>query len=133
MAQPQHFCLEMAGQPFSTNQRRRAHWSAQQRDTATFRDGFALQAKAQYSGPPLERVRVDVTLIRRKGQSPLDPDNAMSRTKPVLDALVVARVVVDDSSAHVDIHVHQAQGPQRATRLEVTEMLTESEEVHSGD
>jgi xanthine/CO dehydrogenase XdhC/CoxF family maturation factor len=73
----------------------------------------------------LQRARVEVTLVRKKGQAPVDPDNQYARAKAPLDGLVVGGMLSDDSAEHVEVLVRQEQGAQRATRLEVTELVPE--------
>jgi hypothetical protein len=125
MPEPRTFTVEMPSQPLGANEKRRArHWSIQWRDTTTFRDGFALLAKDQHRGPPMQQARVDITLVRTRGQVPLDPDNIYSRAKPCLDALIQAGVISDDSAEHIELHMHQGRGAARATRMTVTERLT---------
>jgi hypothetical protein len=117
------YTLEVRGQPLGINQTRGLHWTRVARDRTVYRDAFALLAKQEHSGPPFERAHVSVTLVRRRGQSPLDPDNVYSRAKGPILGLVDAGVLAEESSAYCDVQVHQEQGKERAIRVEVCELL----------
>ena len=114
---------EVSGQPLGPNESRGLHWARVARDRAVFRDAFALLLKAQHSGPPFARAQVEVVLVRRAGQQPRDPDNMVSAAKGPVDGVVAAGVLVDDSAQHIDLVVRQEEGPQRAVRLVVAEIV----------
>lgn len=50
---------------------------------------------------------VQVTLYRAYKARPMDPDNLAACAKPVLDALVRARIIQDDSAKHIELEVQQ--------------------------
>lgn len=64
---------------------------------------------------------VTITGIRY-GKKPLDPDNLIGSLKPVIDALVWAMVMADDTEKHVSIGtIEQRKLPKgQVARLELT-------------
>jgi hypothetical protein len=122
-AEPRRYCLEVAGQALAVGEGHFAHCARRARESAAFRDAVTVLAGAQHRGAPLERAEVAVTLIRRRGQSPLDPANADRRAYEAVRALMEAGLLSSHSGAHFDVQVHQEQGKARATRVEVYESV----------
>jgi len=75
-------------------------------------------------GPPADRVEVEI--VRRCGRF-YDQVNLEGACKYLEDALVHARIVVDDSPEHMTRVVRQEKAPkgERGVVVTVTEMLTE--------
>lgn len=117
----------LAGHPPSPNATLRQHFMVKARDRAAWRSaahGAALQAMRDAGNGddyPLARVRIRVVLIvpdRRRR----DPDNVVASAKNLIDGLVDAGVIRDDSFAVVvDLAVSSEPGPAKAIRMEVTE------------
>lgn len=81
------------------NANSRGHWSQRASEVAAWRL-VAKQAANAAGIPPLDVVFVELTMIpadRRRR----DPDNLAGALKPVLDGLVDAGVIPDDSWQHV--------------------------------
>src|SRR2546423_7296536 len=85
--------ISVAGLPPSPN--RRMAWQARRRIVKPLADAVAWQGKALGLEHPLERARVQFTLIHSRGRL-RDADNAQSSCKELLDALVRGGVLVDD-------------------------------------
>jgi Holliday junction resolvase RusA-like endonuclease len=77
-------------------------WQKRRRLVQPLADAVAWQARALRLPRPLERVRVQFTLIHSRGRL-RDADNAQSSCKELLDALVDGGVLVDDGPAHVEL------------------------------
>lgn len=63
---------------------------------------------------PLERARV--TCTRHSAQEP-DRDNAHAAWKPLLDALVTARILTDDDPEHLELVVRWELAPRGQGRV----------------
>lgn len=81
----------------------RGHWAKRHREVKQWRELVAGLARAHRGpGPPWPRARVRIT--RRSAKEP-DADNLVASMKPILDGLVVAGVIPDDSPKHVELEV----------------------------
>lgn len=117
--------MTVPGIPPSPNSTRREHWAKRAAAAREWkRDAFyaAMEARELHRGMvkfPLQSaalriVIVSPTRVRR------DPDNAIASAKPLIDGLVKAGVLSDDSFAVVrELTVAQEHGPA-AVRIEVT-------------
>jgi len=57
--------------------------------------------------------------VSRYGRALLDRDNLVGGTKALVDALRHYRLIVDDSPAHLALHVEQQTGRPWRTRVEI--------------
>jgi crossover junction endodeoxyribonuclease RusA len=122
--EPRSWVLDLPDQPFvSSNDR--PHWSERARCAAGWRQAAAVLARQQHI-PPLHRI--DVALDwwppthRRR-----DPDNLIAGVlKPIVDGLIDAGVIPDDTAEHVTRRfptIHEPRYDRRAVwRLTVTEI-----------
>lgn len=92
------YAIALADLP-TWNANSRGHWAQRAGMVAAWRN--AAWACAVGSGiPQLERVEVELVMVpsdRRRR----DPDNLSGALKPILDGLVDAGVIPDDSAKHV--------------------------------
>ena len=85
--------------PPNTNERRKMHHMAEAREVKAWRTEAALLGGIIGRH---QRIRVSAVVYRpRLGSA--DPDGDVSRVKPLLDGLVDAGVVPNDTHAHVEI------------------------------
>lgn len=84
--------------PFTANQARRWHWSKVHAKTAEWRQAFGVLARAA-KVPRLDRVRI--TAVVHLAGRPLDTDAIAPTVKAAIDGLVDAKVIPDDTPAHV--------------------------------
>ena len=94
----------------------RRHWAARNRETRQWRVAVACAVGAGGQRPRKARV----TLTRCSAKAP-DADNLAASFKPVLDGLVSAQVLVDDSPAHIDLACRWESAPRQQgfVRVEV--------------
>jgi hypothetical protein len=109
------FTTTVNGHPPGLNQR--LHWQARRRLCRPFVDAIGWQAKAFGLERPLERARVVVTFTHRSRRYMGDVDNLYARSKCLVDALK-GILIVDDSPAHLELHVRQELGKERSVRVE---------------
>lgn len=76
----------------------RMHWAVRKRWAGAFREAVAWHAKLRRI-PALKKARVEV--INRTCH-PMDRDNLYSAAKPLIDGLVTAGVLPDDSEEYLD-------------------------------
>lgn len=117
----------LAGHPPSPNRTIRAHFMAQAKSRATWREAARLSALAalRESGRaddyPLAVATVRIVWIvpdRRRR----DPGNAVAACKAVIDGAVDAGLLTDDSFAVIThLSVVAERGPAAGVRIEVTE------------
>ena len=81
----------------------RMHWTRRKRYTEAVQ---ALVSTPRNRPEPFNCV-VRVVLYRAYKARPMDPDNLTACAKPVLDALVRARIIQDDSAKHIELEVQQ--------------------------
>lgn len=84
--------------PLNLNDRR--HWAAKAREVKQVKeDTFALVKQARI--PACQRVRVTM-VYEPPDKRRRDADNLVATLKPVLDGLVLAKVIPDDTPEHVE-------------------------------
>jgi hypothetical protein len=106
----------VAGWPPSPNVR--LHNIERWRRCKPFSESIAWQCRAVGLPEPLLQATVVITLVRDRGQA-LDPDNAVSAVKPLVDGLVVGRLLAGDTEEHITLTVRQERGPRRGARIEI--------------
>jgi len=96
-----HVPIQIPGQ----NKRERWHWAQQRREVSmwTARAGYAFLS--QGLPPATKKRRVVITSYRR--QRFRDEGNLVGGCKGLIDGLVRAKVLVDDSLAWADFKYHQ--------------------------
>lgn len=108
----------------------REHWAARARTFKSLKTAaWAMLVNARL--PRLERVTVRV-IYDPPDRRPRDPDNLGATVKPLVDALVAAKIIPDDTSAHVAwAHAEISAEVHRPSRLRmvITEVLPLAEEV----
>jgi Holliday junction resolvase RusA-like endonuclease len=100
----------------SLNRLLRLHWSARRRLRKKWE--WIVFAEAYRVGGPLAikfQGVLEVTIVRSYYRVPLDADNLHGAAKIVLDALKTAKVIADDSPAHIALICQQIQGLPRTT------------------
>lgn len=95
----------------------RMHWSTLARWSAAFREAAKEQAAAV--APALGRARIE--LVNYTCQ-PMDRDNLYSAAKPIVDGIVDAGVVQDDSDEYVDLRCRNERVRKRAEERVVVEI-----------
>lgn len=99
----------------SLNRLMRMHWSARRRVLKKWE--WIVYAEVYRIGGPVAlkyhgKVRVQ---IMRRSNHRLDPDNLHGAAKLVLDALKTAKVIEDDSPAHIELICEQESGKPQTT------------------
>jgi hypothetical protein len=103
--------------PLSANRLLRAHWGKRRRDRDSWREHVRSSCGVPPREPPAQAC-LEVVVHRLRLQ---DPDNASASVKHLLDALVRAGWLRDDSREHLDLKVSELKAPAR--RLERTQVL----------
>jgi hypothetical protein len=80
--------------PASMNKKLRSHWRKNHRENLVWDILVASSCRLSKPKAPLEKARIRVL---RHHHRFLDFDNAVASCKPVIDALVTAGVILDDS------------------------------------
>lgn len=101
------------GLPFTTqlSLNDRKHWAVKMKDVKEWRDAAHVLAR-HFKVPPCRRIVVELHLYP-KGERRRDPDNLVASLKPLIDGLVDAGVVADDTEAFVQRSfpvIHPATG-----------------------
>jgi crossover junction endodeoxyribonuclease RusA len=108
----------------------REHWAARNRTFQSLKKAaWAMLLNARL--PKLERVTVRV-IYDPPDRRPRDPDNLSATVKPLVDAIVAAKILPDDTSEHVLwAHGEVSTEVRRPSRLRIiiTEVLPAAEEV----
>lgn len=117
------------GIPPSPNQTRREHWAKRaaeakrwKRDTYMAAVGVRNAYLARYPGLflPLTEARVRCVIVTPSSVR-RDPDNAMASMKPLIDGVVQAGILADDSFAVIsDLSVAVERGRDPHVRIEVS-------------
>lgn len=118
------------GHPPRDNTMRRWGWRQRSREMRTWRDAAAWSAKAAYresslSGDPVP-VRIHVKFMYRIVRT-RDVANLVASTKPIIDGIVDARMLPDDSPKWLPggVSVEEVVDPKGIDGIEVT--ITEIE------
>lgn len=85
--------------PLSLNDR--GHWSARARQIKEVRDASFLLAKHHKIPMGLGRIKVTLTYHPRDARR-RDSDNLVATLKPVVDGLVQARIIPDDTDEYLE-------------------------------
>lgn len=106
----------------SQNVTSRRHWTKDnaEKNRCASLISACIRNKFEYQG----RVRVDIISVRKKKIS--DTANLIGGAKYLVDGLVKARAIEDDSDAHVEIIYHQTvvkKGEQPHTVIELNEWI----------
>jgi hypothetical protein len=86
--------------PLNINDRTRVNWRVVARLTAYWR-GEACRVARQAEIPPCRRIRVSAT-VRRERDIRVDERGEEERTKPLIDGLVDAGVIPDDTRDYLE-------------------------------
>lgn len=92
-------CVEMVGIPPSPNELRRMHWAERGKEMKSWREGSyktALDLVNRLHWKTLDRAWVEIVITCRE-HNRRDPDNAIAAMKPLIDGLVDAGAIKDDS------------------------------------
>lgn len=91
--------LRLIGLPKRINQMSGTHWAVRAREATKWKARLAgKMILTRQSPPPAPLQRAKVTLVRHSSRCP-DYDGLVVSFKPVMDALVTALVIRDDSMA----------------------------------
>ena len=107
----------------SPNRTRGKHWASRSRRAKAAKvHVMAALAFARWDREPVRSpVAVIVTRYLGPRERALDPDNAVSACKPLLDALVHHGVIAGDTPAHIqDISVRSVRGGGTGVDIDVT-------------
>lgn len=88
----------------------RAHWRTVRRHTRAWKEAVAIGVGRCRPHEPLPYARVE--LVRASSREP-DPDALAQSFKPIIDGLVTAGVLEDDSPAHCALEVRWTRAPPR--------------------
>ena len=129
------FTIPLTVKPPTANSR--LHWAARARVTAVLRAETHLIAVSERNrlGAPLatDRRRLELTYIRpkgREGSHPLDADSVAAAMKPIVDAIVRAGWLRDDSAPWCEYVLPlQAVGKRRAVVVRVVELAADRDEA----
>jgi hypothetical protein len=89
------------GHPDNDNQRRKWHWSERSgRDTDWKAAARSVASNALPAGAPWDFVDIEVVFVKPT-RAARDPDNVVGAAKPLIDGLVLAGLLPDDSDRHV--------------------------------
>jgi hypothetical protein len=109
--------------PDSLNDKRGKHWSHAQRRARIAKEAVGAALVLGTHRRFLGLVEVRVTRWMKPRQRALDDDNASAACKPLVDALVHHRVLVDDSPKHVRlarVRFERARTPEaQGTAIEI--------------
>lgn len=115
---PTSWTLEFDGHPPSRNDR--LHWRTAHKWAKHWKQLVMLKCRETHVAR-CQRVRVSLVVLRpRLGVA--DPDNDACRTKHLIDGLVAAGVVPDDTYAHVELGPVSEERGAKGVRL-IVEML----------
>lgn len=99
----------------------RLDWRPRARETAAWKDTALICLHHGTGGrwPKLEHVRLVLTLVSASARR-RDPDNVATSAKPIIDAMVLAGVLPDDSFAVIEeLVVRSERGPETGIRVDV--------------
>lgn len=94
MKDPYVLHLEIPTLPLSLNQKLRGHWRKAHKENQAWDLLIASMVRGRKPKAPLEKARIRVL---RHHYRFLDYDGCIGSLKPVIDALVTAGVLIDDS------------------------------------
>lgn len=103
------YAMTIPSVPPSLNKTLRMHWTKRR----ALKDEWLMWVSAHKPGyvfHPTCKMRCRVTLHHSRFY---DKDNAYGACKPVLDALIHYRLIVDDSREFLDLTVEQAKAPRK--------------------
>jgi hypothetical protein len=106
--------------PHNTNAR--LHWANRHRWGKQWKESVGAgiwENKKKLGKMPYEKARVLVTLFTMKL---LDKDNAYASVKPIVDALKIYGVIVDDRMDCIDLSVEQQQVKHRVDEKVILEI-----------
>lgn len=107
---PKRFTL-----PMSLNAR--AHWAERRRVDQAFKEATFWACK-EAKAKPLGRARIELTHFAVR---PRDRDNRYASVKAIIDAIVDAKVIPDDSDEYLDLECLSVKVPHKdEERVEIT-------------
>jgi hypothetical protein len=106
--------LHFSGLPLSPNDH--VHWRTRARWARHWKEQAGIQLRLHHV-PALDRIKVSAVIYRRN-LGVADEDNDRSRIKPILDGLVAAGVLANDTREHVSWgSVTEARGKSGLTLI----------------
>lgn len=111
------------GLPPSPNSLRRQHWHQRSDEANVWKDTVLLELHAQTDRRrvPMSRVTIELVLVSSRKSVANDPDNFVAACKPLIDALVLARLISDDSFQVVtNLSTRLEHGPVTGVRIVVS-------------
>jgi Holliday junction resolvase RusA-like endonuclease len=118
----------LLGIPPSPNALRRMHWATRAAIAREWRHSAwaaALEARNHYCpsvGFPWLRANVKIVIVT-KTATRRDPDNAVASVKPLIDGLVDAGIIADDSFTVIaDLSIATERGLTAGVRIEVEQL-----------
>jgi hypothetical protein len=118
------YTYTIAGIPAGQNDR--LGWRARATDTKEFRTASEKNARSILNarqGRIIAKARVTFTIIR-KGTRPFDPTNCPAHCKVLIDGIVRAGLLKDDSAKYLEMTypLPQERGPERSVRVQIEEI-----------
>lgn len=116
--------IVVPGIPPSPNRTRREHWGQRSTEARQWKEDAVYAALDARNRNPLVGFPLHSAALRVVIVSPTavrrDPDNAVASVKPLIDGIVKAGVLHDDSFAVIrSLTVSLEMGPQACVRIEV--------------
>lgn len=116
--------VTVPGIPPSPNQTRREHWAKRAAEARSWRDAALYAALDTRNRHPQQQFPIRSARLRVVIVSPTsvrrDPDNVIASVKPILDGIVRAGILADDSFAVVrELAVALERGKTAEVRIEV--------------
>ena len=116
--------IGVAGIPTRPNENRRLHWGARAAGEKTYREAArlaalaALRSSGRADDYPLRRATLEYVFVLERAAG--DLDGLVAASKPILDGIVEAGVLVDDRvSVLVGLTARWVRGPKAGVILRV--------------
>lgn len=95
----------------------RTHWAVGAKLKKEYTELVKLECKAQRIKPLLNKARIEVTFYEKDMRR--DSDNVYGGLKYILDGLVKAGVIKDDSRRYIDLYINPVELDRQNPRIEV--------------
>ena len=110
------FVIEFSEPTLSLNKLQRLHWAARKRVRDSYEQWFRWHARPEHRA---KRSQFRHVTIERHGSKQLDHDNFVGGCKPLVDALIRARLIWDDSPDFLTVDYIQCKAKRSKTKTVV--------------